>query len=359
MPKKVTTQDFIDRARAVHGNKYGYAFSVYLSTHTKTSIHCPEHGMFEQSPNNHLNGYGCPSCGFLTSIKSRTKKQSHFINQAIVIHGDKYDYSKVDYVNNKTKIIIICPEHGMFEQSPNCHLSGNGCPGCADTKHTNESFIAKTREVHGDKYDYSLVNYISIMEKVSIRCPEHGVFEQTPNGHLKGYGCPSCAGVKKHTNESFIAKAREIHGDKYDYSLVNYINIMEKVSIHCPEHGMFEQTSNDHLSGAGCPGCAKSGFDRTKAGFLYVLRSDCGRYMKIGITHDPKQRYSYLSKATPFSFERIELVEGQGDLIANLEKELLAEYRPVDFTETFNGYTEWRLWDESIRTKLLTSKIQG
>ena len=296
MPKKVTTQDFIDRARAVHGDKYGYTFSVYLSTHTKVSIHCPEHGMFEQSPNNHLNGYGCTSCGSLTSIKSRTKKQSHFINQAIVIHGDKYDYSKVDYVNNKTKIIIICPEHGVFEQSPNCHLSGNGCPGCADTKHTNESFIAK---------------------------------------------------------------AREIHGDKYDYSLVNYINIMEKVSIHCPEHGMFEQTSNDHLSGAGCPGCAKSGFDRTKAGFLYVLRSDCGRYMKIGITHDPKQRYSYLSKATPFSFERIELVEGQGDLIANLEKELLAEYRPVDFTETFNGYTEWRLWDESIRTKLLTSKIQG
>ena len=288
MPKKVTTKDFIGRARAVHGDKYGYAFSIYKSAHTKVYIHCPEHGMFEQSPNNHVD-------------------------------------------------------------------SGAGCPGCyGNKKHTNESFIQKAREIHGENtYCYSLVNYINATTKIKIICHKHGEFEQSPSNHINfKQGCPECFGTKKHTSQSYTVRAREIHGDRYDYSLIDYINARTKIIIICHEHGEFEQEASSHLQGVGCPGCSEGGFDRTKNGFLYILRSDCGRYMKIGITHYPEQRHSKLSRATPFLFNVIECVEGPGDQIANLEKELLAEFQPVGFTETFDGYSEWRLWDDSVRNKL-------
>ena len=286
MPAKSTTQEFIDRARAIHGDKYGYAFSVYQSAHTKVFIHCPEHGVFEQTPTNHLKGQGCSGC------------------------------------------------------------SGN-------TKHSNESFIEKAKEVHGHKYDYSMVEYVNAATKVKIVCPEHGVFEQTPAAHLHGAGCPECVGLKKHTNESFIEKAKAVHGHKYDYSLVKYTGNKNKVTVFCYEHGVFEQTPAAHLSGRGCPGCMSCGFDRTKIGFLYILRSDCGQYMKIGITNKPDQRQAQLSRVTPFSFKRIELIEGPGEQIAKLEKKLLAEYQQAEFTETFDGYSEWRLWSDSVRSYLV------
>ncbi|UNY40133.1 hypothetical protein KLEA5_gp53 [Aeromonas phage vB_AveS_KLEA5] len=112
----------------------------------------------------------------------------------------------------------------------------------------------------------------------------------------------------------------------------------------------------NHLSGQGCPGCAKHGFDRTNTGFLYILRSDCGQYMKIGITHNPKQRHGKLVRTTPFSFECIEMVEGDGGFIFNLEKELLAEYQQAEFTETFDGYSEWRLWSSNILNQIKQEK---
>lgn len=122
---------------------------------------------------------------------------------------------------------------------------------------TKEKFILKAREKHGDKYDYSKVEYVNNHTKVCIICPEHGEFWQVPNSHLNGNGCPLCAGLKKRTTETFIQKAKEIHGDKYDYSKVNYINKRSKVIIICPEHGEFEQCANNHLRGQGCPECGK------------------------------------------------------------------------------------------------------
>ena len=281
-----------------------------------------------------------------------------FIDRARTIHGDKYGYAFSVYLGNRIKVMIHCREHGLFEQSPNSHISGHGCHDCADTKHTNESFIKKAREVHGNRYDYSLVKYNGNNSKVIIICQEHNVFEQTPHNHLTGQNCPVCT-TKKRTNESFIEKAREIHGNRYDYPLVEYTGAHSKVTIICHEHGNFQQTPNSHLNGRGCPCCMSCGFDRTKDGFLYVLRSDCGQYMKIGITNNPERRNTELTRDTPFQFTRIELIEGAGEQIANLEKVLLAEYQPVEFDDHFNGYTEWVLWDDSIRHKLLVSKIQG
>lgn len=357
--RKLTTQEFINRARTVHGDRYGYAFSVYQSAHDKVSIHCPEHGMFDQSPNQHIRGNCCPGC-------SGNKKHtvSSFIQKANSIHGDKYDYSKIHYVNTQTKLTIICPEHGYFDQSPGHHLDGCGCPECGSLTIKNKlvsnkhSFIEKAKLVHSDLYDYSHVEYTGNKSKVVIVCSKHGCFEQTPASHLSGYGCHDCGGTKKHTTQSFIEKSRKIHSHKYDYSKVVYKNNSERVIITCPEHGDFEQTPSSHLSGNNCPGCAKYGFDKTKVGFLYILRSECGRYMKIGITNKPEQRHSQLSRSTPFSFKLIELIEGTGDKIAKLEKELLAEYQPAEFTERFDGSTEWRLWDSKIVNQIKQEKFK-
>ena len=228
-----------------------------------------------------------------------------------------------------------------------------------------EKFTSAAKSLHGDTYCYEDVEYKNKDEKVKIKCKIHGIFEQSPSAHLRQkQGCPKCgvsrrSDLLRHNVDTFIKQAIKVHGLIYDYSTSNYIGANKKVTIMCQNHGEFEQTPASHLRGAGCPGCAEYGFDRTKSGFLYVLRSCCGHYMKIGITHNPKQRYNKLKRDTPFLFKRIELIKGPGDQIANLEKELLAEYQPAEFTETFDGYSEWCLWDDSIRHKLLASKIQG
>ena len=122
-------------------------------------------------------------------------------------------------------------------------------------KLTTDIFVQCAQEIHRDKYDYSNVNYIRSSIPVSIMCPKHGEFLQTPIHHLKGAGCPLCANNVKNTKEQFIKKAKEIHGDKYDYSKVIYTGNKNKVTIICPKHGEFYQSPNMHLRGRGCKQC--------------------------------------------------------------------------------------------------------
>lgn len=183
-------------------------------------------------------------------------------------YNNKYDYSKVIYFDNKTKVCIICPEHGEFWQSPNNHLNSKfGCPKCAkeSTKKklslTTEEFIIKAKEVHGDKYDYSKTKYINSTTKVCIICPKHGEFWQVANCHLQGGGCLKCkyeyvSNLQRGNINTFIEKANIIHHNKYDYSKSIYgKNNKEKITIICPKHGEFLQSPHDHLSGYGCPKC--------------------------------------------------------------------------------------------------------
>ena len=185
--------------------------------------------------------------------------KEEFIQKAKSVHGDKYDYSKVEYMGCKTKVCIICPEHGEFWQRPDVHLKEFGCGKCSGKhKYTTEEYIQKAKEVHGDKYDYSKTEYINARTKVCIVCPEHGEFWSTPNVLLNGHSCPKCSQPHTKSNkEEFIAKAREVHGNKYDYSNVEYIDSKTLICIICPEHGEFWQTPNNHLRGAGCPTCAR------------------------------------------------------------------------------------------------------
>ena len=267
MPKKLTQEEWIARAKAIHGDKYDYSKVKYVNSVTKVTIICPVHGEFKQIAVDHINGHGCSKCKLESTQRKRNlDAKNSFIEKARKAHGDKYDYSKVNYINATTPVSIICPVHGEFKITPNKHLNGRGCKLCSREKQsdrqrlTKEEFIEKARKVHGDKYDYSKVEYKGNKVKVCIICPEHGKFWQIPNTHLLGGGCKECAKdvikiKERDTLEEFIEKARKIHGDKYDYSKVEYVNSQTKVCIICPEHGEFLMRPNCHLNGQNCHKC--------------------------------------------------------------------------------------------------------
>ncbi len=191
--------------------------------------------------------------------KKNSKKFDNFISKAQTRFGNKYDYSKSDYINSQTKIEIKCNEHNnIFKQSPSEHLRGkNGCNYCTrNPKMNTEMFIEKSKKIHGDKYDYSKSIYVDAKTKITIICPEHGNFEQLPNNHYK-QNCPSCY-KRLLDNEVFISKANKTHKNKYQYKDVIYTTSKSKILINCPYHGEFEQIPNDHLSGKGCPKCAQT-----------------------------------------------------------------------------------------------------
>ncbi len=299
MPRRLTTEEFIEKARAVHGNRYDYSMVKYVGAHSKVTIICRDHGAFEQTPANHRSGKGCDECGKLTGAEARRKTTDQFIAKAMAVHGDRYDYSKVRYVEARSKVTIFCRDHGFFEQLPDSHIRGSGCDDCGRLvgtearRKTTDQFIANAKAVHGDCYDYSLVEYVDNVTKVLIICRDHGTFEQSPSAHLNGSGCYECgklssAEAKRKTADQFITNAKAVHGDRYDYSLVEYLAAIKTVTIICPDHDAFEQTGDSHLSGTGCPDCAESGFNPSEPGILYyvaVTTDDGDTRYKIGITN--------------------------------------------------------------------------
>ena len=260
---KYTKEIFIEKAKKKHGDKYDYSNVEYKHNREPVCIVCPEHGEFWQKPYTHLNGCGCPECAKKNrkKVKSVRKTTEEFINECIKKYHNKYDYSKAIYVNAHTKVCIINNEtkEEVFV-SPTVFLR-NGCGdkrGWVDTK----KWIERAKKAHGNKYDYSITIYEHPKKKIKFICPIHGEIEQLPDNHIK-YGCRLCSyerAAKKRakTNTSFIEEARKIHGGKYDYSKVEYINHKTKVCIICPKHGEFWQAPIKHLCGQGCPKCRSS-----------------------------------------------------------------------------------------------------
>lgn len=183
--------------------------------------------------------------------------QEEFLKRIKNIHGNTYDYTNTIYTKSADKVEIICKTHGSFWQKANDHMRGRGCAKCAgNVKDDTNTFIKKARHLHGDLYKYDKVEYEGSHNKVTIECKIHGDFEQTPALHLTGRGCQACAGNKRHTTEEFIKKAKRIHGDVYDYTTTVYgINNNDDVEIKCKIHGIFTQTPKAHLRGHGCQQC--------------------------------------------------------------------------------------------------------
>lgn len=234
--KHKTRESYINDANDIHHYKYDYTLiPENVKRKDKVFIICPDHGKFEQQFHNHLLGRGCRKCATKKQKEKVTKTTSAFIEELKFVHGNRYDYSKVEYIGSHSTIIIICEEHGIYEQTAARHLRGQGCPKCAITERTQNSTS---------------------------------------------------------TNENFANKAAEIHNNKYTYELVDYKHSQEYVLITCPDHGSFEQIPNAHLMGQGCPKCTKNGFRVDKPAFLYVLliSSILGTFVGYGITDDIKRR---------------------------------------------------------------------
>jgi hypothetical protein len=210
LSRKLTTEEFVLRARQVHGDKYYYNKVNYRSTDTPVIITCPTHGDFSQEPRGHLWGSGCPECYYDKAGEYSKLTTKQFIERSIIVHGNKYDYSKVIYNNMHEKVVIGCNVHGNFKQTPNSHLHGSGCFKCGKDciAHqftlTKDQFIEKSYKIHGDRYSYDLADYKGQDIPVVIICSEHGAFLQKPQHHFIGRGCPKCGySISKGESELF------------------------------------------------------------------------------------------------------------------------------------------------------------
>lgn len=290
--KKSTTDEFVEKAKKIHGDKYDYSLVNYVNNTTPVKIVCPTHGVILQTPKSHLRGNGCQLCGYIKNSEKHKKQREpklrkekkrarvfsteQFIAQAKEIHKEKYDYSKVNYINNHTKVCIICPEHGEFWQTPTNHLMGKGCAKCGGKTKINENEFKKTLFL---KYPHiELLKYNGYRIKSLFFCHnsntvgiEHGEFTIVPHDLVdkrQKCSCPKCVSEQRRRcfvkdKEQFVNEAQDIHGkNRYDYSKVDYINRNEKVCIICHEkdefgneHGEFWQTPANHLKTRGCPLC--------------------------------------------------------------------------------------------------------
>ncbi|EGR4173842.1 hypothetical protein DDO07_17515, partial [Vibrio cholerae] len=270
--KRLTKEDFIEKSRLVHGDKYQYEHTIIIDSTTTTTITCPEHGDFQVIPKNHYNALktGCPNC------KNYVKgTQEVFLARANEAHNYKYDYSKTEYISSAKKVIITCPKHGDFSVTPSQHYAPKciGCPSCSGKKQlTNEEFINKSIEIHNNKYSYEKTNYVNSRENVTITCKEHGDFLVRASSHIgkEQRGCPQCAPAKKvrikMDTETFRKLSKEVHGEKYDYSKSEYKNATTKITVTCLQHGDFFIRPNAHYGTQkqGCPSCGGRGKLDTK-----------------------------------------------------------------------------------------------
>ena len=287
--QKLTAEEVIYKLREVYNDSYLFNKVNYKNLTSSLILICRKHGEFSLKASSALRGVKCPKCRkelFKDNLLELSRKsEENFFQKARKIHGNKYDYSKVNYKNSKTPIAIVCPKHGEFNQTPCAHLKGTGCPKCGIEKNKSkllsntDEFVEKAKKIHDNKYDYSKVNYKSATAVVTIVCPKHGEFNQTPHAHLKGSGCPKCGkenSVAKtiefygKSTRLFIEEARKIHGDHYDYSMVEYKNTYMKVKIKCNVCNLvFEQKPSKHVnSKQGCPRCRSSHYERLIENFL-------------------------------------------------------------------------------------------
>ena len=314
---KKTTEEFVEQAKSVWGDRYDFSQVDYQGANVKVKVICPEHGEFWIKPLDLLHGHGCSCCSGTRRLNNEIFKE-----KAEEKHGkNRYDYSLVNYINTSSKVPIICHkkdengnEHGIFYQTPRNHIAGDGCPKCYRSfKKTVEDFEEQAARVHNGFYVYH-GDYNGNKKRIRITCPKHGDFYQTPLYHLQGHGCQKCYDERRGEKtrigkERFIERAREIHGNKYDYSKVDYVNGKTKVCIICPKHGEFWMTPEKHLNGGqGCPRCSESHMERAVA-----LKLD-----SLNIPYKREQRFKWLRSKNQMPLDFLLLgtnlaIECQGD----------------------------------------------
>lgn len=292
----------------------------------------------------------------------KVKDTESFIKYCLSKFGeDRFDYSKVEYKTAKTEVDIRCIEHDLwFRTQPYYHHSGKGsCPECRREglgqyhKLSVESFIERSRILHDNYYTYDNVTYFKNMHtNVTITCPIHGDFEQTPTNHLhNGYGCEKCAIIERGLavrlqHEDVISRFIEKHGHSYDYSEVVYDGVYAPVKIYCKEHdNWFYQRPNDHFNSIGCKLCVDKGYSRDKSGYLYINKVGDNKAIKVGITNVcPIVRAKVLTrKSSIYHIEPLFYFYHQdGGFILDIESEILRKFPTgiIPKEHMTSGYTE-------------------
>lgn len=263
MANKISTEEFIRKAQEVHGDKYDYSETIYLNAKIKVIINCSSHNVFFQTPDNHLKGKGCPKCA------GKKWDTEDFIKYSVLKHGNKYDYSKTNYLNKRKPVVIICENHGEFLQNPFVHISGSGCPKCVGKNKTFNELVSEATKVHGNKYEY--IEYFIKKEIngksrgfLKIRCTKHeNIWNATIDSHInKATGCNICsrelvaANQRSDINE-IKSKIEKIHPDYIVPINQTYFNQHTNLIYYCKIHGKQKGRALNLINGQGCPVCGQ------------------------------------------------------------------------------------------------------
>jgi len=362
---RYSTEDFISKSKEIHGDKYDYSFVEYKTKEDKVKIVCPDHGNFWQRAGSHMQGRGCRSCKYVMHVEQKSISSEDILRRCKEVHGDKYIYPYQKLNGMKDKVQIVCRRHGSFHQYASNHIRlGHGCPKCKGEQHAlrsslnTQEFIKRATAIHGDYYNYSDVQYINNHGKISIKCPEHGDFFQSPDSHLQGSGCYECSKIRvaeshRYNNEIFVEKALSVHGSHYNYDHVEYIGSFTKIDVCCTQHGVFQITPSAHLFGQGCPECAnlRKGFGRSpiyrsfeEYSHIYFTRlcNSSEEFLKIGLARKPSVRHARIQRDSDYKIEVLRCHKASGVSVYDIEKYILSNKELVKYVpeQMFQGYTE-------------------
>ncbi len=248
------SQYVINQFKIVHGDLYDYSQVKYIKEQVKVTIICSEHGAFLQAVKSHISGSGCPKC------KGRGFSNNEVIEQLVKVHNGKYDYSKLVFKSQRNKGIIICPEHGEFQKEITKHKFGEGCPKCGGFNKTTDEFIKESKRKFGDKFDYSKTQYINAKKMIEFRCVEHDhTFFQTSNKHLYSEDpCEHCMGQnrRERLSDGFMQKMITAHGDVFSFEYSKYVNQKTKIKIQCKQcDDIITSIPLTLINGVGCERC--------------------------------------------------------------------------------------------------------
>lgn len=271
----------VAKAKAVHGDKYEYLELLETEGRKSIKVRCPEHGEFVKSTNKLLIGQGCPKCASIEQgrklsalrkvnpIESpRRLDLAEFVSRATEVHGDKYEYHRLEVIDKRSVIVASCRIHGEFTTPASKHLAGIGCYPCsvdsraAKRSDSFEGVVAKAKATYGDRYTYlKLIKEEGKRPAVLARCDKHGEFIKPASAFTAGKGCPSCGLDDKSEKlrtpfEDYVKRAHAAHGGKYTYRKINWDSYPTTITYDCPEHGERTQGLNNHVMGAECLLCS-------------------------------------------------------------------------------------------------------
>lgn len=372
MSKIVTFEDFVRKAREKHGDKYLYDEKSFTGMKNYVDIYCKScKTWFTQKAYSHAGGHGHRDCSFEATASASRMTKLEFKDR--IKEYEKYYVINIeDFKGYNTPMSVHCAACGtLFSNTPKNLLRGNGhhCPVCYKKESWDEdSIIELFHQIHGDKYTYPRFVYKNIRQRITIKCNTCGhKFPVSLDSHKKGHGCKKChhrnlADAQRKSLEKFIADAKAIHGDLYDYSLVEYRGSKHYVNIVCKRCGCtFTQKPEVHLGNkAGCPDCNHGSIKIDKASYLYILKTDDNTKIKVGITNNTFKRLERLHKDTPFAFHALKIYKfSKGTQIVRLEKDihnLIAEHNAG--LRGFDGATEWFWYSQDVVDLIETRVVE-